>query len=129
MNHAFLAEVHHTAAFARSAPLVKMQTARLDVSDPAIKEAIRKVRSDADPETFLLLGYEGKAKIVLKACGTGNAYACVEDMDESEVSYALLRITGTRDQESKTVKVRRLAALLCVPLRLVSDLHLPRRLT
>ena len=109
--------------------LVESRLSSYSSEKERIKEAIRKVRSDADPETFLLLGYEGKAKIVLKACGTGNAYACVEDMDESEVSYALLRITGTRDQESKTVKVRRLAALLCVPLRLVSDLHLPRRLT
>jgi len=55
-------------------------TARLDVSDPAIAEAIIKVRSDAHEETFCLLGYEGKSKIVLKSCGTGSAYSVVDEM-------------------------------------------------
>jgi len=81
-----------------------MNTARLDLSDPELNEAIIKVRSDASPETFVTMGYEGKSKIVLKECGTGNAYAGIDDMEEEEVTYALLRITGTRDQESKTVK-------------------------
>jgi len=81
-----------------------MNTARLDVSDPAIAEAITKVRGDGSPETYVVLGYEGKSKIVVKSCGAGNAYACIDEMDDAEVSYALLRITGTRDQESKTVK-------------------------
>ena len=42
-------------------------TARLDLSDSALKDAVLKVRSDASPETFCVLGYEGKAKIVLTA--------------------------------------------------------------
>jgi hypothetical protein len=45
------------------------------------------------PETFCVFGYEGKAKIVLKDKGTGSPYACIDDMDESQVYYALLRIT------------------------------------
>lgn len=79
-------------------------TARLDLSDPAIAEAITKVRSDANEETFCVLGYEGKSKIVLKACAAGSAYGAMDAMEDDTVSYALLRITGTRDQESKTVK-------------------------
>ena len=81
-----------------------MNTSRLDLSDPGLLAAVKSVRSDEDPATFLVFGYEGKSKIVVKACGTGNAYSCIADMDDAEVSYALLRITGTRDQESKTVK-------------------------
>ena len=81
-----------------------MNTARLDVSDPALGEAVIKVRSDASPETFCLFGYEGKSKIVLKTCGTGSVYSALDALEDEAVSYGLLRITGTRDQESKTVK-------------------------
>ena len=81
-----------------------MNTSRLDVSDPALADAIIKVRSDASPETFCTFGYEGKSKIVLKACGAGNAYSAVDDLADDAVSYSFLRITGTRDQESRTVK-------------------------
>jgi len=79
-------------------------TARLDLSDSALKDAVLKVRSDASPETFCVLGYEGKAKIVLKDSGSGDPYACIDDMGDGDVSYALLRVGNTRDQESKTVK-------------------------
>jgi len=81
-----------------------MNTARLDLSDPALADALTKVRSDASPETYCVFGYEGKSKIVLKEMGTGNCYECIKGMDDAEISYALLRVTGTRDQESKTVK-------------------------
>ena len=79
-------------------------TARLDLSDPGIKEALASVRSDTLPATYCVLGYEGKAKIVCKKVGDGRCYDALDHMDDSEVSYALLRVTGTRDQESKTVK-------------------------
>ena len=81
-----------------------MSTARLDVSDPSLKDAILKVRSDAAPETYCILGYEGKSKIVLKDIGSSSPYTCIDQMDDSEVSFALLRVGNTRDQESKTVK-------------------------
>ena len=81
-----------------------MNVGRLDLSDPALADALTKVRSDASPETYCVFGYEGKSKIVLKDMGTGNCYECIKGMDDAEVSYALLRVTGTRDQESKTVK-------------------------
>ena len=95
--------VIYTWAFGR-ASLRTMNTARLDVSDPALADAVIKVRSDTSPETFCLFGYEGKSKIVLKECGTGSPYSAIDSMEDEVVSYALLRITGTRDQESKTVK-------------------------
>jgi len=81
-----------------------MNTARLDVSDPALAQAITAVRSDTTPETFCVFTYEGKSKIVLKGTGSGDCYKAVDEFDEAAVSYALLRVTGTRDQESKTVK-------------------------
>merc|ERR1719198_333642 len=81
-----------------------MNTARLDLSDPSVKEALANVRSDTKPATFCVLGYEGKAKIVCKKLGEGSPYAAMDSMPDDQVSYALLRITGTRDQESKTVK-------------------------
>ena len=62
------------------------------------------MRSDLTPETWLVFGYEGKAKIVCKEVGEGSPYAAIDSMDDAEVSFALLRVTGTRDQESKTVK-------------------------
>ena len=81
-----------------------MNTARLDLSDPALKEAIAKVRSDDHPATSCVFGYEGKAKIVCKSVGEGKCFDCLDDLEDSEVSYALLRVANTRDQESKTVK-------------------------
>ena len=81
-----------------------MNTARLDISDPALNDAIVKVRSDASPETYCIFGYEGKSKIVLKSCAEGNAFDAIGELDDAEVSYGLLRVGNTRDQESKTVK-------------------------
>ena len=79
-------------------------TARFDVSDPAIKEGLAAVRSDVMPATYCVIGYEGKAKLICKKVGEGNPYAAMEEMDDAEVCYALLRVGNTRDQESKTSK-------------------------
>ena len=76
----------------------------LDLSDPELQRAIACVRSDVDPSTYCVFGYEGKAKIVLKELSSDNVYTAIDKMDDDAVSFALLRITGTRDQESKTVK-------------------------
>ena len=76
-------------------------TARLDLSDPAIKEALVAVRADSNPATYCVLGYEGKAKIVCKQVGEDSPYKAIDFMDDAEVSYALLRIAGTRDQEAR----------------------------
>ena len=46
-------------------------TSRLDTSDPALKDIVAKVRSDDDPTSWCVLGYEGKAKIILKNSGSG----------------------------------------------------------
>ena len=81
-----------------------MATARLDLSEAALKEGLAAVRSDTMPATYIVMGYEGKSKIVCKQLGKGSPYQAMDHMDDAEVSYALLRVSGTRDQESKTVK-------------------------
>ena len=85
-------------------PRVGMNTARLDISSPALKEAVASVRSDGTADKYCILGYEGKAKIVLKETGTGSMADMVEELSDSEISYVLLRVEGGRDQESKAVK-------------------------
>ena len=62
-----------------------MNTARLDLSDPSLKEALAKVRSDADPATYCVFGYEGKAKIICKKVGEGRCYDALDEMDDSEL--------------------------------------------
>ena len=75
-----------------------------DTSDPSLLEAVTAVRSDAMPETFVVLSYTSKTKLGVVATGDGSAFAAMEEMGEDKVSYALLRVGNTRDQESKTVK-------------------------
>ena len=87
-----------------------MNTSRLDMSDPALLAAVKSVRSDDDPATYLVFGYEGKAKIVCKKVGDGSCYQALEEFDDSEVSFALLRVTGTRDQERAKPPTRLLAS-------------------
>ena len=80
----------------------------LDLSDPALAEAIANVRSDTTPSTFCIFGYEGKAKIVCKEVGEGPAYKAVDSMDEAEV----------RREEPRLSK---LPPLLVVPPQLRAD--------
>ena len=79
-------------------------TSRLDTSDPALKEIVAKVRSDTDPASWCVLGYEGKAKIILKNSGSGSFMGAMEELEDGAVNYCLLRVEGGRDQESKSVK-------------------------
>ena len=73
----------------------------LDVSGPELEEAVVDVRSDGTPTTYLIFTYQDTKtpKIVLKYTGSDSPYSAVDHMPEDEVSYALLRISG-----SKTVK-------------------------
>ena len=64
-----------------------MNTARLDLSDPGIKDALASVRSDTTDSTYCILGYEGKAKIVCKKLGEGSPFAAVDEMDDAEVLH------------------------------------------
>mmetsp|Transcript_136614 Transcript_136614/g.291811 ORF Transcript_136614/g.291811 Transcript_136614/m.291811 type:complete len:145 (-) Transcript_136614:43-477(-) len=63
----------------------------LDVSDPAIAEAWGKVRSDADPLTWLLLEYEGKAKLKVRASGSGDAAELLANVVDDQVTFGALR--------------------------------------
>ena len=81
-----------------------MNTARLDISDPALKEAVANVRSDSTDAKYCIFNYEGKAKIKVKEVGSGSMADMAEELDDGEVSFVLLRVEGGRDQESKAVK-------------------------
>ena len=76
-----------------------------DTSDPELLRAVASVRSDATPQTYCVLG-AGKKKLSVVAIGTDRSpfAASVNEMDDGQVSFALLRVANTRDQESKTVK-------------------------
>ena len=75
-----------------------------DLSDPELANAVAAVRSDTTAHSFCVFGYTGKATLGVTALGEGSAFSAVEEMEDDKVSYALLRVANTRDQESKAVK-------------------------
>jgi len=81
-----------------------MNTARLDISATELKDAVQQVRSDDNPSKYCILKYEGKAKIVLQEIGSDSISDMVSKFEDDQVQYALLRVEGGRDQESKAVK-------------------------
>ncbi|CAJ1405464.1 unnamed protein product [Effrenium voratum] len=62
----------------------------LDASDAGIAEAWAKVRSEAAPETWLLLEYEGKDKLKLRAAGTERPQL-LASLAEDQVVFGALR--------------------------------------
>ena len=78
-------------------------TARLDLGDPALAAAVADVRDDNTDTAWCQFGYEGKVKIVLAGKGSGGVDELLDEMDDSQVSFVLLRLT-TGDQESKRIK-------------------------
>mmetsp|Transcript_39234 Transcript_39234/g.124712 ORF Transcript_39234/g.124712 Transcript_39234/m.124712 type:complete len:144 (+) Transcript_39234:86-517(+) len=63
----------------------------LDVQDPAITEAWARVRADGEPETWLLLEYEGKSKLKLRAVGAGGAEELLANVGDDQVTFGGLR--------------------------------------
>mmetsp|Transcript_37087 Transcript_37087/g.110711 ORF Transcript_37087/g.110711 Transcript_37087/m.110711 type:complete len:147 (+) Transcript_37087:38-478(+) len=63
----------------------------LDVSDPAIAEAWNKVRTDAKEETWMLLEYEGKSKLKVRASGAGGAEDLLANVTDELILYGGLR--------------------------------------
>eukprot|EP00933_Yihiella_yeosuensis_P081601 TRINITY_DN95253_c0_g1_i1.p1 TRINITY_DN95253_c0_g1~~TRINITY_DN95253_c0_g1_i1.p1 ORF type:complete len:142 (-),score=35.20 TRINITY_DN95253_c0_g1_i1:503-928(-) len=63
----------------------------LDVADAGIAEAWEKVRSDADPLTWLLLSYEGKTKLKVFSSGSGGSQELLESIVEDQVFFGGLR--------------------------------------
>mmetsp|Transcript_3686 Transcript_3686/g.8064 ORF Transcript_3686/g.8064 Transcript_3686/m.8064 type:complete len:147 (+) Transcript_3686:50-490(+) len=63
----------------------------LDVSDAAISEAWSKVRDDSQEETWLLLKYEGKAKLAVHTTGAGGGKELLQKLTEDEVFFGGFR--------------------------------------
>jgi len=76
-----------------------------DVSDPRLNEAYAAVRSDSDPTTWAVIGYDPSArdKIVLENTGTGGLSELATHFQEDACQFAYLRVT-TGDEESKRAK-------------------------
>jgi len=62
-----------------------------------IRQAIKQVRSDTDETDWLLLGYEGAAKIKLQAKGSDGLDGLLHHLKMDQVQYALYRTTDTVD--------------------------------
>ena len=90
-----------------------------DVSAPEIKDAYDAVRNDKDPKTWLLLDYAGDRsdKLVLTATGEGDLDELKSNLNESNASFAYLRVKYANDVESTREKVRP-TALSSLPLSL-----------
>mmetsp|Transcript_26330 Transcript_26330/g.61420 ORF Transcript_26330/g.61420 Transcript_26330/m.61420 type:complete len:146 (-) Transcript_26330:124-561(-) len=63
----------------------------LDVSDPGISEAWDKVRAGAEAESWLLLEYEGKAKLKVRASGRGGAEELLANVNDEQILFGGLR--------------------------------------
>jgi len=67
-------------------------------------EAYQKVFNDADPSDWCTLGYTGR-KLAAISCSTGGLKAAVQNFDDAQVMYTLVRIAKTDDGgDSKRVK-------------------------
>eukprot|EP01114_Cavostelium_apophysatum_P016869 TRINITY_DN488_c0_g1_i1.p2 TRINITY_DN488_c0_g1~~TRINITY_DN488_c0_g1_i1.p2 ORF type:complete len:168 (-),score=50.60 TRINITY_DN488_c0_g1_i1:132-569(-) len=74
-----------------------------DVSAPELAEAYQEIRKDSNETNWILLGYEGNTKIVLKGKGTGGVSEMAQQLGEDEAAYGYLRII-TGDNESRRTK-------------------------
>ena len=72
----------------------------MDTSDPALRAAVADVRDDHTETTWVILGYQGKDKLVVKDTGTGGVEDLAEELDEGSVSFALLRVVGASEAAS-----------------------------
>ncbi len=75
-------------------------------SSPEILAAYQAVRSDASPETYLLLSYSSPTSntLALTATGTGPLSELAAQFDDAQAQYAYVRIEYANDTESKRVK-------------------------
>eukprot|EP00929_Paragymnodinium_shiwhaense_P110109 TRINITY_DN76818_c0_g1_i1.p1 TRINITY_DN76818_c0_g1~~TRINITY_DN76818_c0_g1_i1.p1 ORF type:complete len:141 (+),score=16.39 TRINITY_DN76818_c0_g1_i1:136-558(+) len=75
-------------------------TSGLDVSDASIAEAWAKVRLDGEPTTWLVLEYESKNKLQMKASGPGSAEDLLAVLTNDEVLFG-----GIRAQDGKFFRI------------------------
>ena len=85
-----------------SSLVIDTMNGSLDICD-SVKQALEEVRNDGSSTNYAILGYEGKARLILKGTGVSVTEA-IDCLGDDEVSYVFLRMKSTRDQESKTVK-------------------------
>jgi len=74
-----------------------------DVSNSDLSEAYLEIRKDSNETNWLLFGYEGNTKIVLKGKGSGGIPELVNQLNDDESFYAYLRVV-TGDNESRRTK-------------------------
>ncbi|BGP40018.1 hypothetical protein JCM10450v2_003998 [Rhodotorula kratochvilovae] len=77
-----------------------------DVSAPEIKDAYEAVRSDKDDANWLLLDYAGDRsdKLVLTSTGTGGLDELKTKLQDSNASFAYVRVKYANDVESTREK-------------------------
>eukprot|EP00420_Gonyaulax_spinifera_P024433 CAMPEP_0197908028 /NCGR_PEP_ID=MMETSP1439-20131203/65960_1 /TAXON_ID=66791 /ORGANISM="Gonyaulax spinifera, Strain CCMP409" /LENGTH=150 /DNA_ID=CAMNT_0043529489 /DNA_START=53 /DNA_END=505 /DNA_ORIENTATION=+ len=63
----------------------------LNVGEPEIAEAWGKVRADAEAETWMLLEYEGKAKLKVRCVGEGGAEELLANVGDDQITFGGLR--------------------------------------
>jgi len=74
-----------------------------DVSDPQLSESYTEIRTDSKDTNWLLLGYEGNNKIILKGKGSGGLSELATHLNDDECFYGYLRVI-TGDTESRRTK-------------------------
>ncbi|THH32070.1 hypothetical protein EUX98_g2108 [Antrodiella citrinella] len=77
-----------------------------DASAPEIEQAYIDVRSDKSGTNWLLLDYEDQRsdKLVLTATGSGGLEELRERLEESNASFAYVRVQYSNDKESTREK-------------------------
>jgi hypothetical protein len=74
----------------------------VDVSDPALTQAYTNVRSDANPTSWVVFGYDGN-KIVVQATGSGGFGEFQAVFKDDQCQFGFVRV-NTGDNESKRAK-------------------------
>jgi len=74
-----------------------------DVSDSSLKQTYDDVRSDANETNWVVFGYEGNSKIVVKGSGAGGLDELKGTLEDDQVHYGYIRVTSG-DSESKRAK-------------------------
>jgi len=74
-----------------------------DVSDPQLAEVYQEIRKDSNETNWVLFGYEGNTKIVLKGKGSGGLSEFASHLKDDECVYGYLRVI-TGDNESRRTK-------------------------
>ena len=78
-------------------------TSMVDLNDPEILKAVADVRDPSSDTDWLVLSYKGNNKLVVEETGSGGIEDLAEELDEGNVSYALLRVADPVD--AKLVKM------------------------